>query len=210
MSALKDIFSNIIYYGLESIGKYYSSYRGYVVDNEDPEHMGRVKVRIPSVTKGKEHPTWAYPKTQWGGNGYGMQMLPVKGEIVWVEFEHGDTRFPIWNFAHRAIGEKPEEFISSKIYGIKTPKGQTVIINDEIEEIIINGGDNFGLVKVFELTTRLNSVEDKVEEFLNHYRTHQIVDPISGVAGPLMPTPPAPINPTKTKQEDIENTKVKH
>jgi len=136
---LREVFTNIIYNGLESIGKYYSSYRGYVVDNEDADDLGRLQIKIPSITQNKNHPVWAYPKNQWGGKDYGMQLLPSKGEIVWIEFEHGDTKFPIWNFAHRAMGEKPEEFISSKIYGFKTPKGQLVIIDDRdgVEKIII-------------------------------------------------------------------------
>jgi len=136
---LREVFNNIVYNGLESLGRYYSSYRGYVVDNEDEDDLGRIQVKIPSVTHNDVHPVWAYPKNQWGGKDYGMQLLPLKGEIVWVEFEHGDPKYPIWNFAHRAIGEKPEEFISSKIYGFKTPKGQLVIIDDRdgVEKIII-------------------------------------------------------------------------
>ena len=112
---LREVFNNILYYGLESIGKYYSSYRGYVVDNNDDEGLGRLQIKIPTITHNKIHPSWAYPKTQWGGKDYGMQLLPVLGELVWIEFEHGDTRFPIWNFAHRTEGDKPIEFSSSKI-----------------------------------------------------------------------------------------------
>ena len=136
---LKEVFSNIMYQGLESIGRYYSSYRGYVVDNEDTEELGRIQVKIPSVTHNKVHPTWAYPKNQWGGKGYGMQLLPLLGELVWVEFEHGDTRFPIWNFGHRTEGDKPIEFATSEIYGFKTPKGQLVLIDDrdDQEKIVI-------------------------------------------------------------------------
>lgn len=209
---LKEVFNNILYYGLESIGKYYSSYRGYVVDNEDPDGLGKLQIKIPSITNNKIHPSWAYPKTQWGGNDYGMQLLPAKGELVWVEFEHGDNRFPIWNFAHRTEGEKPEEFVSSKIYGFKSPKGQTIIIDDrdDVEKIIINHGDNAGLVKVIELTEMLNKIEDKVNEFLAHYRVHQVVDPISGMAGPLLPSPPAPIDVVDTDQVYIENENVQH
>lgn len=136
---IRQVFENIIYYGLESIGKYYSSYRGYVVDNDDEEGLGRLQIKIPTVTKNKIHPSWAYPKTQWGGKDYGMQLLPVLGELVWIEFEHGDTRFPIWNFAHRTLGDKPIEFSSTKIYGFKTPKGQLVLIDDRDghEKIVI-------------------------------------------------------------------------
>jgi len=147
-----------------------------------------------------------------GGNDWGMQMLPLKGDIVWLEFEHGDTRFPFWSFAHRANGETPEEFVSPQIYGFKSPKGQTIIIDDrdDIEKIIINHGENEGLVKVIELTEKLNGIEDKVNDFLAHYRVHQVVDPISGTAGPLLPSPPAPIDLVNTQQSEIENEDVEH
>lgn len=226
---LREVFENLMYYGLESLGKYYSSYRGYVIDNEDPEGLGRITVRIPSVTKNKPHPTWAYPKTQWGGKGYGMQVLPVKGEVVWIEFEHGDTRFPIWNFAHRTDGDKPEEFVNSKIYGFKTPTGQIIILDDQTGEVYtsrtdahgatvdyetplmaFNHGSNGGLVKVIELTSMMNKVEEKVNEFLAHYRIHNLIDPLSGYAGPLDPTVPAPDDVDETEQSYIENKKVLH
>ena len=135
---LRELFENIMYYGLESIGKYYSSYRGYVVDNNDPDGLGKLQVKIPTITRDKTHPSWAYPKSQWGGKNYGMQLLPVLGEVVWIEFEHGDTRFPIWSFGHRTEGDKPEEFTSPNVYGFRSPKGQTIIIDDDEEKIIIN------------------------------------------------------------------------
>ena len=209
---LKELFNNILYQGLESIGRYYSSYRGYVLDTNDELGLGRIKVKIPSVTHNKPHPTWAYPKTQWGGKDYGMQILPSLGEVVWVEFEHGDTRYPIWNFAHRTEGDKPEEFASSQVYGFKSPKGQTIIIDDrdDVEKIIINHGDNAGLVKVIELTEMMNKNEQKINEFLAHYRVHQVVDPISGMAGPLLPSPPAPLDVAQTDQAYIENENVQH
>lgn len=225
---LREVFNNIIFNGLESIGRYYSSYRGYVVENEDEDGLGRIQVKIPSVTHNKIHPVWAYPKTQWGGKDYGMQLLPLKGEIVWIEFEHGDPRFPMWNFGHRAMEEKPEEFTSSKIYGFKSPKGQTIIIDDTegVEKIIINHGENEGLVKVIELTVQLNLIEEKVRDILSYLKGHVHIDPISGYTGqpfynPASLIPPQPLgtqdlneavphNIDDTLQSDIENEKVQH
>jgi hypothetical protein len=223
---IKEIFQNIVFYGLESLGKYYSSYRGYVVDNEDEEGLGRIQIKIPTITQNKVHPTWAYPKTQWGGNDYGMQLLPLKGEMVWVEFEHGDTRFPIWNFAHRAKQEKPEEFSSSKIYGFKSPKGQVIIIDDNEEKIFINHGNNEGLVKVIETTEMFNKNEEKINEILSYLKNHVHIDPISGYTGqpfynPASIIPPQPLGTQDlntavpndidiTDKEYIENAKVNH
>jgi len=209
---LRKFLENILYYGLESFGRFYSSYRGYVIDNNDPDNLGKIKVNIPIITKSQPHPVWAYPKNQMSGNGYGIQLLPVKGALVWIEFDHGDTKFPIWSHAHYSSGEKPEEFISPEVYGFKTPRGQTIIIDDRDgeEKIIINHGENDGLVKVIELTEKLNNIEGKVNDFLSHYRSHQLVDPISGMCGPLLPAPPAPLELVETKQSEIENEDVQH
>lgn len=136
---LKKFFEHVMYNGLETLGRYYSSYRGHVMDNEDPDNMGRLKVMVPSVTSKATHPEWAYPRNSWSGQNYGMQLLPVKGDIVMVEFEHGDPKFPIWSHAHFSEGQKPEEFASAQVYGIKTPKGQLVLIDDRDgeEKIVI-------------------------------------------------------------------------
>lgn len=216
---LQEFAKALIFHGLEAVGKYYSSYRGYVVDNNDPENMGRIQVLIPAITNDKKHTKWAWPKSQFSGNGYGVQILPMVGDIVWVEFENGNARFPLWSHAHFTTGEKPEEFETPQVYGIKTPKGQIIVIDDrdDVEKIIINHGENEGLVKVIQLTERLNAIEDKINSHLSHYKTHVHIDPVSGYTG--VPTPPqgspnmvnqAPIDIGRTEQSYIENEKVLH
>ena len=206
----RGFLDKLLIWGLESFGKYYSSYRGYVVDRNDPEGVGRIKVKVPTITGDSTHPKWAYPKNNYSGNNYGLQVLPSKGDLVWVEFEAGNANFPMWTHGHFGKDERPEEFASNNIYGFKSPKGQVVVIDDDNEIIIINRGDNEGLVKVIELTEQINKVEDKVNDILTHYKAHFVIDPISGTAGPLMSAPPAPINIINTQQSQIENKKVKH
>lgn len=209
----------IIRQGLEAIGKYYSVYRGYVIDNNDPDGMGRIQVRLPEISRDKPLIKWAYPKSVFSGNNYGMQLLPMIGDLVWVEFQQGNTRFPVWSHGHFVKDEKPTEFVTPQVYGFKTPKGQLIIIDDrdDIEKIIINNGENGGLVKVIELTERLNTIEDKLNNHLSHYRTHIHIDPISGYTGVTMPVngqpdmaTPIPSNVDNTDREYIENEKVLH
>jgi hypothetical protein len=216
---LAEFAKALMYHGLEAVGKYYSSYRAYVMDNEDPENMGRIMVTIPSITADKMHIKWAYPKGQFSGKGYGMQFLPVKGDVVWVEFENGNARFPIWSHGHFSKDEKPEEFSSPLIYGFKSPKGQLIIVDDSGDEPVIrfNDGSNEGLVKVIELTEQLNKIEDKVNKLLAHYKSHVHIDPISGYTGTLTPpmgspdmVTPVPLDLTETEQSKIENTKILH
>ena len=133
------VWYKVLIYGLEFIGRYYSSYRGFVVDNNDPKGLNRIKVVSPIInTFDNENGIWAYPKGNWGGKDYGVQMLPKKGDMVWVEFEHGDLQHPMWNHASYGKDEKPEEFNTPDKYGFKTPAGTIILIDDtEGEEKIL-------------------------------------------------------------------------
>lgn len=76
--------------------KYYGKYRGLVTDNADPDKLGRLKLRVPSVL-GTAETSWALPCVPFGGKaGHGFFMLPEVGAQVWVEFEEGDPSLPIW------------------------------------------------------------------------------------------------------------------
>ncbi|AFE04357.1 hypothetical protein COCOR_01886 [Corallococcus coralloides DSM 2259] len=76
--------------------KYFGKYRGFVVDNQDPEGLGRLKLRVPSVL-GAEPSPWALPCVPFGGAaGHGWFAIPEVDAQVWVEFEEGDLRRPIW------------------------------------------------------------------------------------------------------------------
>ena len=66
---------------------------GVVTNNQDPEKMGRVRVRYPALSADVEG-TWARIATPSAGNERGVLMLPVVGEEVLVGFEHDDTTRP--------------------------------------------------------------------------------------------------------------------
>lgn len=74
-----------------------SFYRAYVMDNNDPEKLGRVKIRIPAKhPEGSFYP-WAYPACFTGlGFQTGMFILPPIGSIVFVTFEYSDEHRPIY------------------------------------------------------------------------------------------------------------------
>lgn len=76
-------------------------YRAVVVDVNDPLHLARIKVRIPSfhgvdpsqsVYTPDSRLPYAFPATM-NGAGYkmGQYILPVVGSLVWVSFETGTT-----------------------------------------------------------------------------------------------------------------------
>jgi uncharacterized protein involved in type VI secretion and phage assembly len=75
--------------------KFFGKYRGVVVNNVDPEGMGRVKVQVPDVfgTKGSG---FALPCVPCNLPKTAGSALPKTGATVWVEFEQGDANRPIW------------------------------------------------------------------------------------------------------------------
>lgn len=74
---------------------------GIVTDIEDPEGMGRVKVKFPTLTE--EHSSnWARVVAVGAANHRGFDCLPEINDEVLVAFEHGDIHRPyiiggVWN-----------------------------------------------------------------------------------------------------------------
>lgn len=78
---------------------------GVVTNNQDPDGLGRVKVKFPWLIDPNQNAcesTWARLATPMAGNGRGIYFLPEVDDEVIVAFEHGDVRFPyvigsLWN-----------------------------------------------------------------------------------------------------------------
>jgi len=76
---------------------YNSFYRAYVVDNQDFQKLGRVKIRIPALHENSTTYPWAYPATLTGfGFQTGMFVTPPVGSLVWVTFEYSEEHRPIY------------------------------------------------------------------------------------------------------------------
>lgn len=77
-------------------------------------------------------------------------------------------------------------------------------------DIIINGGKNDGLVKIRELTEKLNDLKDWCK---NHTHSNAVFKGTSETLGPITGslTVPAPmVGPKKFSKEDYENINIKH
>ncbi len=82
-------------------GRIYGVVVGIVTNNQDPDGMGRVKVRFPWLSQSDES-FWARLAVTMAGNGRGTWFLPEVEDEVLVAFDHGDLRFPyvlgaLWN-----------------------------------------------------------------------------------------------------------------
>ena len=73
---------------------YYGKYRGTVVDNVDPDLMGRLRVGVPALGLTN---AWAMPCFPVAGDQAGVWMVPDPGTGVWIEFEQGNVDDPIWS-----------------------------------------------------------------------------------------------------------------
>ena len=126
--------------------RYFGKYRGFVVENDDPQHLGRITVRVPSVLGRSVVTGWAMPCVPYGGAAdRGMLFVPEPKSGVWVEFEEGDLEFPIWvgtfwsapdgtselpvpNGADGSSADAPQAPPTRKI--LKTAKGHTLQFED--------------------------------------------------------------------------------
>jgi hypothetical protein len=75
--------------------RYYGKYRGTVINNIDPEQIGRIMAEVPDVL-GLTPSSWAMPCVPAAGIQAGIFVVPPIGSQVWIEFEQGDPDYPIW------------------------------------------------------------------------------------------------------------------
>jgi len=75
-----------------------------VLDNQDPDRQGRVKIALPwsPDSAGGRYEAWARLATMFAGPDCGSWFVPHSGDEVLVAFEHGDPRRPyvlgmLWN-----------------------------------------------------------------------------------------------------------------
>lgn len=113
---------------------YYGKYRGFVVDNADPDNLGRVTVRVPSVL-GNEVSGWALPCAPFGGlDGQGLFLVPEIGAQLWIEFEEGNPNKPIWTGTFwRSSDQPPENARKTEptTRMLQTPSGHRLQFDDE-------------------------------------------------------------------------------
>ena len=80
----------------ESEPRYYGMHIGVVAANDDPEVLGRVKVRVPGVIDGESPWAWPIGMPGAGSAQRGLFDVPPQGSEVAVWFLQGDPERPYW------------------------------------------------------------------------------------------------------------------
>lgn len=109
---------------------------GIITNNQDPEKMGRVKIKFPWLEDSDES-YWARVTTPMAGKDRGVFFLPEVEDEVLVAFDHGDINHPyvigtLWN----GVDTPPETNADGKnnIRKIKSRSGHEIIFDDNHEE----------------------------------------------------------------------------
>lgn len=86
--------------------KWLGKYRAIVMDNNDPERRGRIRVQCPTVL-GNYLSSWCEPCIPYATDYAGDYYVPPVNEAIWVEFEEGDVDKPIWGGGWYKVDSSP-------------------------------------------------------------------------------------------------------
>lgn len=142
MNLLTQFKQTLREYGLEWFKRYYSVYRGFVVDNKDPEFLGRLKITCPAVFGDESFDDWVFPKGIPSGNGWGVYAIPQVGELIWVSFEAGNPADPIWEYGHWNQKQKTPG-TNNEIFLFQSPQKQRIEFDDSTGKTRILNKDGY-------------------------------------------------------------------
>ena len=108
-------------------------YPASVIDNRDPDSLGRVLVRVPGVTDANGTDLWARVATMMAGRGRGTWFMPEPGDEVLVAFERGEARLPyvigaLWNARSRPPASAQD---ASSLKLVRSRNGVSLRIRDD-------------------------------------------------------------------------------
>ncbi len=147
-------------------GRLFGLVVGVVTNNQDPDNLGRVKVRFPWLSDSEES-HWARLAVPMGGKDRGTYFLPEVDDEVLVAFEHGDARFPyvlgaLWNGKDAPPATNGDGKNNLRL--IKSRSGHLIKLNDEdgkeTIEIIDKSGKNSIVIDTAKNTLTITTDKD--------------------------------------------------
>lgn len=152
MRRLQDRFAAQILRSADQTTKTWAPLVAIVTDNQDPEQLGRIRVRYPSLPGdgADDASRWIPVMSVGAGHRRGWFFLPDVNDEVLVMFEHGEFDRPIvvgslWNGARRApmvnVGGNPQRAFISR-------SRTKIVFDDENGSILIQDGGGKGRILI--------------------------------------------------------------
>ncbi len=141
---------------------------GVVTNNQDPDGMGRVKVKFPWLSE-EDESNWARVASPMAGKERGLYLLPEVEDEVLVAFEHGDVRFPyvvgsLWGGKDAPPAQNDDG--KNNVRVLKSRSGHVVRLTDddgkEMIEIVDKSGKNSVVIDTAKNTITVTSDKDIV------------------------------------------------
>lgn len=125
---------------------------GVVTNNQDPDNLGRVKLRFPWLSDDYES-NWARVAAPMAGKGRGAYFLPEVDDEVLVAFEHGAVERPmvlgaLWNGQDSPPADNQDG--KNNVRLIKSRSGLTVKLDDTdgAAKVTISDKDGKSLIEL--------------------------------------------------------------
>lgn len=148
--------------------KWLGKYRAIVMDNNDPERRGRIRVQCPTVL-GNYLSSWCEPCIPYATDYAGDYYVPPVNEAIWVEFEEGNVDKPIWGGGWYKIDSSPLTKNSNpEDYRYISFKNSVLRMGEKEFVFELRGGDTSYTVTIDTSTwLGLNYIGSKTESELN-------------------------------------------
>jgi len=134
-----------------------------VMENNDPDGLGRVRVQFKYEEEDKMTP-WIRQITNYAGLDRGVYFVPEIGDEVYINFEDGNIDRPFMLGAVYSPEIAPEFFDpDNNIKSIKTRSGHTIRFSDEEEAesiTITDKNDNHIIINTAEDTINIKAAAD--------------------------------------------------
>jgi len=139
---------------------------GVVTNNQDPDGLGRIKVKLPRIS-GEDESNWARVISFMAGKDRGAFYLPEVDDEVLVAFEYGDINRPyvigsLWNGVDTPPADNGDG--ENNIRVIKSRSGHVVRLDDtdgaEKIEIIDKSEKNLITIETSENKITISSGQD--------------------------------------------------
>lgn len=151
--------------GGPALGRFFGVLVGVVTDNQDPDQLGRVRVRFPWLAE-NDASHWARVAAPMAGKQYGAFFLPEVGDEVLLAFEHGRPESAyvlggLWN----GVDKPPVANADGKnnLRVLRSRAGHEVVLDDTAgaEQVIVRDGNGRDSVVIDMAAGKVTVTADK-------------------------------------------------